>query len=163
MVKWKSHLFFQRANKISLIISLPFMRELMLEGLIKLPKMASLESGRTGLEMQVHPTLEPIVLPPGGSGRAGGRMNKLSREQDTPELQRTPGPSHFPHPEHDAPLGQPSLTFCNTAIVLINQDPTLILPAPRTAASPCGIDHLPQLCRPCCPPHLPGMCRQVWT
>lgn len=40
--------------------------------------MTPLESGRTGLELQVHPTPEPIVFPPGGSEREAGRMNKLS-------------------------------------------------------------------------------------
>ena len=50
----------------------------MLEGLRKLLKMTARGSGRTGLEIQVHPTPEPIVFPPGGSEAEAEGMNKLS-------------------------------------------------------------------------------------
>ena len=94
-VKCKSHLFFL-THQISLIIYLPFMRELMLEGLRKLLKMTARGSGRTGLEIQVHPTPEPTVFPPGGSEAEAEGMNKLSWEQNKSALRHTPGPSPPP-------------------------------------------------------------------
>lgn len=89
-----------------------------------------------------------MVSPWGGSDSVTGRMSRLSKQKRS-DLQHTPGPHLLPpsRPSWASP-GQPSLAFSNPVAVLMRQDPTMILPTPRSRhkppSSPSGSDHLPQ-------------------
>lgn len=133
----------------------------MLQGVRKLLRMTQLESGRTGLETS-SPNSRTHCLPTGRLRERSLLLGKRAEQSYNTHLAFRHPPT--PHPRQSSPLGQPSLPFCNSAIVLIHWDPTVNLPFHAVFMNhpPPHVDVItyPNSRGPCCPLRSPGMCRQ---